>query len=235
MSRIYVFSLLLCGVVMGVFWNASFAYAAGPQFLVSWKPQVYAPVWYEGKLLPVKDSMVRVSFEMIDQNSPNEGRVIDLSNSEVRWYVGGEMVRKGTGLQSLLIKNNLFSGDTIDVKIAADFFDSQTGERYFAEKYISIPIADRQLLLVRRAMGDTFAPHTQTTWYAVPLFFSSAPQSLVPTWTVNGQAVQPLSSNPFSLTIQSGDAGQTADIQVSLTNTASLWDKASAYERVYVK
>ena len=235
MSRIYVFGLLLCGVVIGVFWNASFAYAVGPQFLVSWKPQVYAPVWYEGKLFPVKDSVVRVSFEMVDQNAPDQGKVIDLSNSEVRWYVGGELVRKGIGLQSLAIKNNLFSGDAIEVKIAADFFDSQTGERYFAEKYVSIPVVDRQLLLVRRAMGDTFAPHAQATWYAVPLFFSSAPQNLALTWTVNGQTVQPISGNPFSLTIQSGDSGQTADIQVSLTNPASLWENASAYERIYIK
>jgi len=218
-----------------LFTIASFAYAAGPQFVVSWKPQVYAPVWYEGKLFPVKESSVRVSFEMIDQNSPNAGKVIDVSDSEVRWYVGGELVRKGNGLQSLVIKNNLYSGDVMDVRISVDFFDSQTGEQYFADKYISIPIMDRKLSLVRRWMDSTLAPHAQSTWYAVPLFFSSAPQSSTITWTVNGQVVQPISGNPFALTIQSGDGGQSADIEVSLKNPASLWDNASAYQRIYVK
>ena len=234
MNRIYTF--LLCGIIGSVsFGVASFAYAVEPQFMVSWKPSVYAPNWYEGKLFPTKDSTLRVSFELIDQGGVNKGKIIDIKDKEVRWYIGSDLVRKGNGLQSILIKNNLFSGDFINLKIAVDFYDSDSGSQYFTEKYFSIPVVDTKLVLVRRWMDATLAPHAQATWYAVPLFFASDPKSAVLTWTVNDQEVKPTSGNPFSLTIQSGDAGQTAEIQASLENPNSVWENASAFEKIYVR
>lgn len=234
MNRIYTF--LLCGIIGSVlFGTASFAYAADPQFLVSWKPIVSAPNWYEGKLLPVKDSKVQISFELFDQDGSNKGRMINVAGSEVRWYVGTTLIQKGNGLQTIVVQNNFFSGSTINIKIAVDFLNAQTQERYFVEKYIQIPVVDRKLLLVRRWMDATLAPHAQATWYAVPLFFSSDPKSATLTWTVNEQEVKPVSGNPFALTIQSGEAGQTADIQASLESGSSVWDTASAFERVYVR
>lgn len=234
MNRMYTF--LLCGILGSVFLGiASFVYAAEPQFLVSWKPLVYTPRWYGGKAIPVKDSLVSVSFELIDQNDSNKGKIISIGSSEVRWYIGTKLIQKGIGLQTITIQNNLFSGDTINVKIAVDFLDSKTQEKYFVEKYIRIPVTDRKLFLVRRWMDTTLAPRAQATWYAVPLFFSSDPKSATINWTVNGQEVVPLSDNPFAFTIQAGNAGQTADIEVSLKNNDSLWENANAFERVYVR
>lgn len=210
-------------------------YAKSPQFVVSWKPAVYAPVWYEGKLLPVVDSSVRVSFEAIDQNDPYAGKVIDISKREVRWYVGGNLVRKGIGLQTLTIQNKDYSGSPISLKIAFDFSDNETGERYFAEYFTSIPVVERKLLLVRRAMSNVLAPGAQATWYAVPLFFSSAPNASQIKWTVNGKPVSSVEGNPFALTVQAGDAGQFADVRVSISKSASLWENASAFERIIVQ
>ena len=221
---------------MGIFFGvASFTYAAEPQFLVSWKSLVYAPNWYEGKLIPTKDSVVQVSFELVDQDGVNKGKVVNVSASEVRWYIGTTMVQKGIGLQTITIKNNLFSNATIPVKISVDFSNQRTGEKYFVEKYIHIPVTERRLILTRPWMDHTLTPHTQATWYAIPFFFSSDPRSLNLTWTVNGQVVNPTSDDPFSLSIQSGDAGQTVDIEASLGNSESLWDTASAFERIYIQ
>ena len=234
MNRISTF--ILCGIVGGIFFGAaSFVYAAEPQFLISWKPSVYAPNWYEGKLFPTKDSALQVSFELIDQSSTSKGKIISIKDREVRWYIGSDLVRKGNGLQSIIIKNSLFAGSTIDLRIAVDFYDPDTGSQYFTEKYFSIPVVDRKLVLARRSMNNTFSPRSQATWYALPFFFSSDPRTLNLTWTVNGQAVNSVSDSPFSLSIQSGDAGQAVDIQASLEDTNSPWNNSSVFERVYVQ
>ena len=47
--------------------------AASPQFLVSWQVENYAPAWYQGKIFPVKDTPIVVSFELIEN-----GRLVNL-------------------------------------------------------------------------------------------------------------------------------------------------------------
>jgi hypothetical protein len=149
--------------------------------------------------------------------------------------VGGDLVRKGIGLQALTIQNKDYSGYPIEIKIAFDFSDSETGERYFTEHFMSIPVKERKLLVVRRSINTALSPGAEATWYAVPLFFSSSLNASHIHWSVNGKNVDTTNGNPFALTIQAGDANQFADVRVSVSNPASLWENASAFERILIQ
>jgi len=92
-----------------------FADAASPQFLVSWQSKNYAPSWYQGKIFPTKDSMVEVSFELMDN-----GKIADLSKEKIRWYINDNLEKNedsGLGIKSLRFSMPDYPGRTTEVRI----------------------------------------------------------------------------------------------------------------------
>ncbi|MCL5004571.1 MAG: hypothetical protein M1170_01335, partial [Patescibacteria group bacterium] len=72
-----------------LFSSFNIAYAqSGYEFLTTWKADGFVPAWYEGKILPSRGSRVSVSFELL-----KNGKISDLSNVVVRWYVNDNLVK----------------------------------------------------------------------------------------------------------------------------------------------
>ena len=71
--------------------------ASSPQFLVTWKTSgSYIPSFYLGKALPTYGSQITASLELVSQ-----GKILDLSNQTIYWYLEDNLVGGGVGVQQV--------------------------------------------------------------------------------------------------------------------------------------
>jgi hypothetical protein len=71
----------------------------GPQILLTWKAQNYTPIEYAGKSIPVGNTSVLASMELLDN-----GKLVDLTDIRVNWYLDGEFFDGGLNKHSILIR-----------------------------------------------------------------------------------------------------------------------------------
>jgi len=184
---------------------------AAPQLLISWQAQNYAPSWYQGKILPVNGTPVNISFELVDN-----GKIVDLSKTTVRWYVNDKLVlneNNGLGIKNLKINIPDSNGNTTEVRIAVvnykggDLIDRVVEIPVEApEAVIDAPYADGKIKTGSSILG------------LIPFFFNvDNINNLLVNWSVNGQA--PTSSNnPYLLNLNIGsDTPQDTQINVSVS------------------
>ena len=164
------------------FFAFNFAYAqSGYDFLTSWKTDGFVPAWYEGKILPSRGSRVSVSFELI-----NNGKISDLSNTVVRWYINDNLVKNenvGLGIKKYLFTVTDYPGNNIEVRIALPDYKGQS-----FNKIIQIPVVNPEVV-VESPAGSLNNISKTAIFKANPFFFNvKTINNLSFQWTANGQA-----------------------------------------------
>ena len=193
------------------------AQAADPQFLVTWKAQTKVPVWYEGKALAVQNSSVLVSLAMVEQS----GKLLNLSGSEIRWYLKGELVQKGTGLTSISVLNKDFSGNYIDLKVSVEYADQQSGRR-FIDAYYTIPIVSPKAVVEYKNLQPSYVAGSDLLVKGYPFFFTNS--YLKSEWDLGGsQKVQ----DSYELRIEQAPGG-IRSIQFAVWNPSRVLEKAQS-------
>lgn len=217
--------VFVVGIVflIGIFFTP-FSYAANPQFLVTWKAQTKVPVWYAGKALPVKDGVVLVSVSLIDSSGGGFGKLLDLSNSEIRWYLKGELVQKGKGITSLSILNKDFPGNYIDLQVSVQYADEQ-GTR-FLDSYNNIPIVNPEVVIEYRNLQPFFSAGSDVAFVGHPFYFTN--QFLKSEWNLGGTT--PV-ADVYDIKIEKAPA-TLRDIQFTVWNSEKNLEKAQKIMRV---
>ena len=155
MSRLQRTSLFFVLVIIsGIFWING-AKASTPQFLVSWKAGTSAPTQYSGKIFPVNGSSITVSFELVGTTSTQTGKILDMTNNNVRWYVNGNMISQGEDKKTFTFVTADSNDTETDVRISAEYFDPDVGYSYFVDKYMAIPLSHPQVVVNSLAGGST--------------------------------------------------------------------------------
>lgn len=219
--------LLVFWILFGI-WIFSFvipdrAAAAAPQFLVSWQAQSYVPSWYQGKVMPTKDSPVRISFELIDG-----GRLADLSGTAVRWYVNDKLMlneNNGLGITSFGFNVPDYAGQQTEVRISLPSYRGQA-----LDKVITIPVSSPEVVIDGRftqnqlQIGDN-------SFAAVPFFFNA--QTLADldfNWVANGQQANNQSDTPWILNLNldaNTQPGYSVNLGITVQNIANQLESAA--------
>ncbi len=209
-SKFLIFSL----VIIFSFLISRESFAVEPNFLVSWTSKNYVPSWFEGKKFPVNQSQITVNIEMISNNLATKGKLIDLKNSEIRWYIDGEYYDSGNGLKSINFINKEFFGTSLDVKLSVEYLDDSNNETYFVNKYFSIPIYNPEVSIKSKQQDNFISKDNELEFEAVPFFFNSPINLLKFNWEVDGNIVD---SKDSSLIIKSNSDIPKDSIFVSLS------------------
>ena len=196
------FGLLVMGIAIGFGVPVGHANAAA-DFMTSWQTKTYVPAWFEGKIFPTFQSVITVGFELVDN-----GKIVDLSKTPVRWYVDGKLFKNedsGLGIKQIAIFNNKYGGDVLSIKITIPDYKGGSLEKLFdipiknPEVVIDVPYFQKKV-----SKGDN-------TIYAWPFFFNTlTSNNLNLQWTVDGmnlamqKASIPLLLVPVGNDIQSG-------------------------------
>ncbi len=192
---IFTTSILLSGFIV-----IAKAQSDAPQFLVSWSADSFAPSWFKGKIFPTFNSIIKVSFELVDN-----GKIVNLSQTPVRWYINDNLYeneQNGLGIKAISFRDNTtYNGNDINVRISIPDYNGNN-----LDEIITIPIKNPEVVIDSPYYNGNVSKGSYyfTVW---PFFFSGS--NLITKWYVNGQAASnsQSDSNIFNLAI--GDQNQS--------------------------
>ncbi len=220
--RKYIFILFLL-----FFWPTdSFGAATDPFLFLTWKAKSYAPDDFLGKILPGANSPVLVSLEAFEN-----GKVADISSSEIKWYVDGELFSTAVGRKSFTIRTDKNPTSGV-MSIRAEVLNKWKTAKM---KTVDIPVSPPLVILKSNYLSRVFGEN-KISITASPYFFGvSSLSDLVFSWKVNGQSVNS-AENPQIVDVsfnQDADPGSSITVESSVANPAGASE--SAYRREIFK
>lgn len=184
-----------------------------PEFMTSWKAYSYAPPTFKGKILPTRNSKIDVAFEIIDG-----GRLADLSNTTVRWYVDNKLQKSGVNLKNFTFNVSTFPGRNNQVRIVAVNYKGVN-----LEKNIFIPVVAPQAVIYKSGTNN---------FTVLPYFFNVSDFSRFAfIWSANGNEILATSEmeKPDQLELNSNNlpSGSRINLGVSVRNFSNELEFAS--------
>ena len=201
-----------------------------PQFMVSWQANSYAPSWYSGKILPTRGSLIKISFELVDN-----GKIADLSKKKVRWYVNDKLVQnesKGLGLKFYSFIADDYPGQETEIRITiVDYKDE------ILDKIVRIPIVSAEAAI------DSPYPNAEintekNSFLVYPFFFNIRDLNNISfEWLVDNQPAESgENSQSLELNIESAaPSGFEIDIKATIRNLLDEMEFASENIKLVIK
>lgn len=221
---------LMAGTLLGISPKANAqTMAASPQFLVTWKSiNSSIPSSYVGKALPSYNSQVTAEVSLI-----SDGKVDDLSQQTMYWYLDGTLIGGGIGAQKVTFIPFGTPPNTFTLKVELPDYDGLD-----LVHDIQLPFVDPIAVIEAPYPGGNFSSNPVDVT-ALSYFFSASPSNLSYTWAVNGQtggnAENPESAEvtlpqgtpsgtgiTISLTVANPAGSITANAQSTLTYNSQL-------------
>lgn len=181
-----------------------------PEFLITWKANSYVPPDYQGKILPIENSVITMALELIEN-----GRIADLSRNEIRWSIGDE-VQSAFGKKSFSFQIGQFN--RADQRIRVEILNYRGR---ILEKFIEIPLAKPEVFI--QNLGNN-------AFEAKPYFFNvNNLKQLIFSWSVNGQNAAGTVENPQILQLKiNGQPINPIEIKLRVSNLLNEIESASA-------
>lgn len=177
-----------------------------PEIMITWRAKSYAPPGFEGKTLPAVGTSIEAAFELIDQ-----GKIVDVSKYEVRWFFGGYLWKVGLGLKSYGYTPTLYSGNDITVKVAVVGYKERP-----IEKSIVIPLV-RPEIVIDAPYYNRELRQGLNIFRGLPYFFNiQSIGELVFNWKANNEPAVSGGNKPDVLELNIPEGGGGLQIPVSL-------------------
>lgn len=158
------------------------ANSGSPTFLITWKTTgSYIPSFYIGKALPTYGSQITASLTLV---SP-QGKVLDLSNQTIYWYVNDALIdtNGGLGVQSVTFPPVGDAPNTMNLRVTLPNYNGA-----YLVHAVNIPMVMPATVIYAPYPGGQFTQNPVTV-QALPYFFNIAdPSGLSYSWSVNGQS-----------------------------------------------
>lgn len=201
----------------------SFGATTEPFLYLTWNAKSYAPDNYLGKIIPGANSPILVSLEAIEN-----GKVADISKSQIKWYVDGELFSTTVGQKSFTIRTPK-KPDSGLISIRAEVTNKWSRIKM---KTVDIPISPPLVILKSNYLSRSFGEN-KISITANPYFFGASGLSdLVFSWKVNGQSVNS-AENPQAVDIsfnQDADPGSSITVEGSVSNPAGFYESVTKRE-----
>ncbi len=171
--------LAMTGVVFFLA-GVSFVFAApAPQLMLTWRAGSYVSPSYVGKVLPGLNAPVAVVMQLID-----DGKIIDVSKKEIRWFANRKLVGAGAGQASYAFQTDDIglSGGAAEVKAVVVGYKGADVQRI-----VTIPIvAAEAVIRSPRAIVASGKNTLQALFY---FWGVTNPNTLRLSWSANGAKV----------------------------------------------
>lgn len=194
-----------------------------PEFIITWQASSYAPSSYRGKVLPTVGSAVTFALELVD-----EGKLADLSGTEIRWYRNNNLVSSGMGQKHVTMI--VPPGASREERIRAVAVDFRGEDR---EHTVLLPVTAPEVVIDAPAPGDVL-PGVETRFRALPYFFNARSQNeLLFEWQVNGEAIRAGTEHPdiLDLSVSGGASGATVSVNLRVARIGELLEFAASSAR----
>ena len=180
-----------------------------PIFLVSWKANSYAPADYQGKILLSPTSSAEIAFELIDG-----GKIANLNNKEVRWFINNKLIASGLGLKTTTYTPSQPGRKDLRVQIQVLNYNGQD-----LEKIMILPVINPEIVI---------QPIGSNVFAGKPYFFNiNSLSDLSFEWSVNGKKTNDLPDNPQFLSLTGIPANTNVTINLFSQNLRQAIESSS--------
>jgi hypothetical protein len=188
------------------------------------EPQTYTPLFYQGRALPTKGSVVNINALLQNKNGP-----VDSSQYTYSWTLNNKSVYGGARVGGNWAQIVVPHGQSSTITIA---IQDRTGTTV-ARKLVAIPTVDLEvqfyelgslLGLGQKALTDQFViTGNSATIKAVPYYLDvrSVSNDLITEWSIDNQPVINSNSDPFEINLERGTTGK-AQISFKIRNLSEL-------------
>ena len=188
-----------------------FGATTDPFLYLTWKAKSYAPDNFLGKILPGANSPILVSLEAFEND-----KVSDITGSQIKWYIDGELFSTIVGQKSFTIRTDKKPTSGV-MSIRAEVVNKW---KTIKMKTVDIPISPPLTILKSNYLSKTFSDN-KISVSATPYFFGVTSLSdLVFYWKVNGVPVDS-AENPQVVDInfnKDADPGSSITVESSVAN-----------------
>ena len=210
--KIYVrfFLILFVAIFVAFFSLRANAQSASLQLVVTWQAYgSYVPPQYIGKALPSLHSEIAASVALL-----SNGKLVDVSNQTVYWYLNDTLVEGGVGKQYVVLSP--FGAPPAFLDLRAEL-PSYNGTTLIHD--VQIPFVDPKAVIEAPHPGGQFSGSSISIQGTPYFFYTSDPGTLSYGWSVNGQTSASV-ENPQTLQIKTPLATPSGSLfGVSLTIT----------------
>lgn len=196
------------------------------EFLISWRAVNFVPSDYRGKIIPSKNSIIEISFDLLDSN----GKFVDVSKQQINWNIDRNSFRSGMGLKSIITTFDKASAKLIEIELPNYSDKTYTGA--YLNKFINIPAVSPEVVINAPYPNKTIGIR-QNAFQAIPYFFGiSSLSQLKFEWEVNGKKMDSDPNYPSILALDlasqgSPESGANAMIKVLAKNITDQLEFAS--------
>lgn len=194
--------------------HKSAAQTAGPLPFITWQARSYAPPQYRGKAMPTAGSQITVNFNIV-----NQGKIADLSKQTINWYLSGNILGSGKGMQTLTFLAPTDGSSAASLSIELPDYTSQL--LIYA---LDIPIVNPEAVIEAPYVAGVFSGNSLQV-RGTPYFFNvSSPLALNFAWSVNGETPQN-AEDPSVLAVNIGSGarpGSSVDIGLTISSPSDI-------------
>lgn len=194
-----------------LFFSAASAQQNDIQIFLTWKAEnSLTPPFYAGKVLPNSQSPVRLAVSVIDGGVP-----INLSEYEVRWFLGIKKIASGKGLDKLVFSPDLAARTNKYV-----FSVEVRGyKNSFLKKSAPVPVSN-PIAVISPGFNPNALTGAEATleFEAQPFFFpAKSLEELSFSWsTSGGDSIEGAGGSGSRLNLSAGLAGESLPQSVNL-------------------
>jgi hypothetical protein len=228
--KIFLLPLFILVIFSAAFFSpAQIASAqATPQMVVTWQAYgSYIPPSYHDKALPNQESKLTASLALF-----LGGKLIDLSQQTIYWYLNDVLIASGVGKQYIIFSP--FGTAPAYLTLKAEL-PSYNGNILIHE--VQIPLISPKAVIEAPHPSGQFSGNP-IILTATPYFFYTAdPGTLSYVWSVNSQT-SAAAENPQTLQLNIDPAtpsGSFFDVLLTITDPNSLMSGDDSTNIVYVK
>ncbi|MDO8442690.1 MAG: hypothetical protein Q7S81_00260 [bacterium] len=203
------------------------------EFLVSWRAINFVPPDYQGKIVPSKNSIIEISFDLLDN-----GKFVDVSKQQINWNVDRDSFKSGVGLKSIITTFDKVSTKLVEIELP-NYSDKIYGGAYL-NKFVNIPAVSPEVVINAPYPNKTIGVK-QNAFQAVPYFFGiSSLGQLNFGWEVDGQKMENDPNYPSILALDltsqgSPESGANILIKVLVKNITDLFEFAAKTINLNIK
>ena len=196
------------------------------EFLVSWRAINFVPSDYKGRIIPSKNSIIEISFDLLDSN----GKFVDVSKQQINWNIDRNSFKSGAGLKSIVTTFDKVSTKLIEIELPN--YNDKTYTGAYLNKFVNIPAVSPEVIINAPYPNKTIGIK-QNAFQAIPYFFGiSSLSQLNFAWEVDGRKMDNDPGYPsifaIDLTSQgSPESGATTMIKVLVKNITDQLEFAS--------
>lgn len=200
----------------------------------------HVPPWYKGAALPSADGRILVTAMPEFYSGKTK---LSPASLIYEWRVDGEVKRELSGRGKQNISASTPNGlREIEVKVSsADGTFKQTGFvslRGIIPEILFYERSSSGLITSKSIKTKTVSPGTKFEVEAIPFFINySSPSDLKYSWKQNGDGISPLSGRSQALSVEAmqGSSGQSAQIEVAITNVKNIFENVINFFNVEVR